>query len=162
MQRLIIKIFCTFFGTGLSPFAPGTVGTAFTSVLLVFTLGKVLSVNDCAYLVSILFLLGVVASDKYIGSASHLDPKEVVIDEVVGIILCTAATYWFLPDLSVIIICILSFIFFRIFDILKPFPISWCDKNIKGGFGIMLDDVIAGAIAILPSVFCGHIIMKFL
>lgn len=70
---------------------------------------------------------------------SH-DPKEVVIDEVAGTLVAFAA-------LSTWPMFIAAFVLFRFFDILKPFPIGWADKNIKGGVGVVADDLIAGILA---------------
>jgi phosphatidylglycerophosphatase A len=92
------------------------------------------------------------------------DPKEVVIDEVVGQLLTLICTLPFIekiyladkswvestsPYLLIAIFYPLPFILFRYFDICKPWPINWCDRNIKGGFGIMFDDIVAAFAAII-------------
>jgi len=125
-----------------------------------------------------LFIIGTVASELYIQDKPDQDPSEVVIDEVVGqlltSILCLFGhvmlmeyfrqeniyerkTYLFILDLFVTFI--LPFILFRIFDISKPWPIDYIDKNIKGGLGIMLDDVLA---AIFASVSFYALLFNFL
>ncbi|WP_375326538.1 phosphatidylglycerophosphatase A [Candidatus Tisiphia endosymbiont of Nemotelus uliginosus] len=110
----------------------------------------------------LLFIIGVYFSSHY---SKHIrkeeDPSEVVIDEIVGQMLTIILTsfsvlfiHWsgltqYLSEefINWIFIFILPFILFRFFDIIKPWPINWCDKNIKGGIGIMLDDVLAAIFA---------------
>jgi phosphatidylglycerophosphatase A len=76
-----------------------------------------------------------------------LDPKEVVIDEVVGVWIALFFVKFFTPEASDLLTFSLSFLLFRFFDILKPFPISYLDKNLKNALGVMLDDVLAGIFA---------------
>jgi phosphatidylglycerophosphatase A len=84
---------------------------------------------------------GIPAAESYCRASAKSDPSEVVIDEVAGQLLALALVP---PDwLSYA----LGFLFFRVFDILKPGPIGWADRKIKGGLGVMLDDVIAGVLA---------------
>jgi phosphatidylglycerophosphatase A len=134
------------FGSGLSPFAPGTVGTA--SALLVYLLlrpGGWIAVTVAA--VSI-FALGVLAANWVIREIGIEDPGFVVVDEWVGtwITLLPVLTLWpavgFAPGVAVE--CALAFVAFRITDILKPWPASWADRELHGGFGAMADDAIAG------------------
>lgn len=108
-----------------------------------------------------LFSIGTYFSSIYLKYAVGDDPKEVVIDEVVGqmlvIILCFTSVIFIqhsklqnlLGDkiINFIFLFLLPFSLFRFFDILKPWPINWLDKNIKGGIGIMLDDVLAAIFA---------------
>lgn len=86
--------------------------------------------------------LGMWAIKQYLSHAEAQDPSEVVIDEVVGMALLFTA----LPTYSIGWI-FLGFVAFRLLDSLKPFPIGWCDRHIKGPFGVMMDDVAAGVIA---------------
>ena len=104
----------------------------------------------------ILFIIGTIFSAIYVKKYSNLqDPKEVVIDEVVGqmltVMLCHLINGILSDCLDIFwsgyLVDTFAFIFFRIFDIFKPWPISWFDRNIKGGIGIMLDDVIAAVFA---------------
>lgn len=117
----------------------------------------------CALILStiILFIIGVIASNHYMKRTGKHDPSEIVIDEVVGQMLTSALTlvsvafvygskYGEILDKNIVdILCyfLLPFILFRICDIIKPWPIGWMDKNIKGGLGVMLDDVAAGLLA---------------
>jgi len=122
---------------------------------------------------AILFIIGVINSNIYMKGTNSEDPSEIVIDEVVGQMLTSALTmisvafvygskYGSLVDKAFIdIICffIMPFVLFRICDIVKPWPIGWMDKNIKGGIGVMLDDVAA---AILASILHFAIIFVFI
>lgn len=123
------------FGSGLLPVAPGTWGTlaAIPIYLLLF------GCHWFVYLTITLlaFILGVWVSDKVTRDLGIHDYKGIVWDEVVGFLL----TMFMAPPGLIWII--LGFILFRIFDIWKPQPIRLIDKKIKGGFGIMLDDVLA-------------------
>ncbi len=134
------KIFLTFFYSGLSPFAPGTVGTlagAIVGVLLLSILPQ-----STLFLLSILItVIAIKEIDKYEKITKTHDSKEIVIDEVAGI--------WIALSLSggTILQIVLSIIFFRIFDILKPSYIGKIDRDVKGGLGVMGDDLLAGVIA---------------
>jgi phosphatidylglycerophosphatase A len=90
---------------------------------------------------TIAFLIGWWASARVTSATTASDPGWVVIDEIAGqwlVLLAVPQRLWFYGA---------AFIAFRVFDIWKPFPVSWCDRNIKGGFGIMLDDVMAAIYA---------------
>ena len=125
-------------GLGLAPKAPGTFGT-----LLGLPLLLVMPPNQLAYVlvVIVLFVFGVWvcgACSQYLGVHDH---GAIVWDEVVGYLVTMVALpvtwQWMLA----------GFIVFRVFDILKPWPISWVDRRVHGGFGIMIDDVLAGLLA---------------
>lgn len=134
------KITATVFGAGLSPKAPGTIGSivALPIAWILFTQG-----GTPALLVATMavFLVGIWAAGVYAGDSGENDPSAVVIDEVAGQWL----TLLVVP--ADLILYALGFVLFRLFDILKPWPISWADRNIKGGFGIMFDDILAGVYA---------------
>lgn len=111
----------------------------------------------------VLFIVGVVFSSIYSKQTGRADPKEVVIDELAGQLLVISMSFFsvafiqhskiinFLPDraINIIFLFAMPFGLFRLFDIVKPWPISWADKNIKGGFGIMFDDILAALFAII-------------
>jgi phosphatidylglycerophosphatase A len=88
-------------------------------------------------------VIGVVASGAYGRRQAVEDPQEVVIDEVAGQLLALSLAPphwgWYLA----------GFALFRLFDITKPFPASWCDRNVKGGLGVMADDLVAGLYAMI-------------
>lgn len=124
---------------GFSPVAPGTFGS-----LAALPLCWLLSLmrGDAA----LIFVLVLVVLSTWIAHAAEKieaqkDPKQVVVDEICGM----AVTLFGLPFSPVFVIG--GFALFRIFDILKPFPIRWVDKKIPGGPGIVLDDILAGMFA---------------
>ncbi|MBL4583594.1 MAG: phosphatidylglycerophosphatase A [Pseudomonadales bacterium] len=138
------------FGSGLAPFAPGTAGTvaAIPLFLLLNMLPAELYLAACA----LTFVVGIPicgASAKALGVKDH---SGIVWDEFVGfwVTMAFAPSGW--------IWLVLGFAFFRLFDIAKPWPISWVDRNVGGGFGIMLDDLLAGLLAAASLAFISYII----
>ncbi|MCW9044778.1 MAG: phosphatidylglycerophosphatase A, partial [Alphaproteobacteria bacterium] len=94
-----------------------------------------------------IFFIGWLASNKYMEQASTKhDPGEIVIDEVAGQWLSLFPVSYFLGQADIIGV-IAAFILFRIFDILKPWPIRLLDSKVGGGFGVMVDDIGAGIVA---------------
>ena len=140
------------FGSGLSTFAPGTVGTlaAIPFYLLAgYTVGWSLAEpQNFIFLISIMFVVGCFCA-HYTGKALGVsDHGAIVWDEVVGYFV----TMFFVPYGTISLFelwvwTIVGFFVFRFFDIFKPWPASWVDKNIKNGFGVMFDDVLAGVFA---------------
>ena len=135
MKRFLTKLLATFFFLGYSPFAPGTVGTL-GGVVLFYLL------SSFSFLPYISFLIGFIIFSIWIsGKASEVfgnsDPGQIVIDEVCGYLI---TMFLISPSLKNII---LGFLLFRIFDIVKPPPIRRLE-GLKGGFGIVSDDVMAG------------------
>lgn len=132
----------TWFGFGFARPAPGTWGTigAIPFALFLMAIG-----GKAALLVGIavVFLLGLWSARKIEDMTQSHDNSMIVIDEVVGVwIALLASTFTFTSVL-------LAIVLFRFFDILKPWPVSWLDKNLKGSLGVMLDDVAAGKFAAL-------------
>ncbi len=140
MDRLIVAL-ATGFYSGKIPFAPGTWGSAFALIPWYFC--RTLSLAHYAMVLAILFVVGFLTA----GSAEKIfdrpDPGSIVIDEVMGIFV----TLTLAPNHPAA--WILGFVLFRIFDVLKPFPVSWLDTHLHGGIGIMLDDVMAGIYALI-------------
>lgn len=136
------------FGSGLIPFMPGTFGSISAIPLLLimstFPLWAFISITLLASIVGI-FLCGKTATDMQV----H-DHGSIVWDEIAGMFI----TFLLVP-ISAVSLC-LGFVLFRVFDILKPWPIGMIDKRLHGGTGIMLDDIIAGAMACV----CLHFIMS--
>jgi phosphatidylglycerophosphatase A len=130
------RLIGTWFGSGLSPKAPGTVGTL-AALPFAFFIQHFLGVEALAISALLLFPFGCWACTAYIREHHREDPSELVVDEVVAMWLVLA----FMPQ--TIIGYLIGFALFRAFDIVKPWPISWADSNIKGGIGVMLDDVLA-------------------
>jgi phosphatidylglycerophosphatase A len=135
----IALIIATFFGAGKLPKAPGTWGSL-AALPFAFLF---LHLNPVAYmgLTFFILLVGVFACDITEKSRNTHDDSDLVIDEVVGILI----TMTWLPISWQSLV--FGFILFRILDIWKPFPINLLDRRIKGGLGVMLDDVAAGIIA---------------
>jgi len=145
------------FGIGYSKYASGTVASFVTCVIFysLYSVGYLESRG--IYLICIIiiiFFLSILLIDKFSDVFDEKDAKEIVIDEFVGqniplffllFIPLNTATY----NKDFIILIVLSFIFFRFFDILKPYPINLIDKKMKNGLGVMLDDVIAGIFSAL-------------
>ena len=134
-------LIATWFGAGFLPKAPGTWGSLFAlpfAWLLVAAGGAPL----LAGAVAILFLIGWWASSHYIEQSGIDDPGSVVVDEVAGQWLTLVAVP--LDPLLYLI----GFLLFRIFDIIKPWPVSWADRRVGGGLGVMLDDILAGLYAL--------------
>ncbi|WP_116366795.1 phosphatidylglycerophosphatase A [Parahaliea mediterranea] len=127
------------FGSGLAPKAPGTFGTL--AAVPFYLLAAQLDL--AAYLVFLLlaFVLGVYVCDRASRDLGVHDHPGIVWDEFVGywITLCAAPAGWWWV--------VAGFVLFRVFDILKPWPIGWLDRRVHGGLGIMLDDVVAGVMA---------------
>ena len=138
-------------GSGLSPKAPGTCGSF---LAMFFCMALLMAPWYVTPLVAIVgFFIGVKACNEAEKAMGTHDHGGLVIDEFVGMFISIIAFpqgAWYLA--------ILAFALFRFFDILKPFPVSYADRNIKGGLGVMVDDVLAGIYALLS----GHIILYFL
>jgi phosphatidylglycerophosphatase A len=132
------------FGAGLSPVAPGTAGSL--AALLPWLALRELPPLYCALAIATAFVLGVQACDWAVRTLKIADPGVVVWDEFVGQWIALTPLLWLRGD--PLWICA-GFILFRIFDIAKPWPVSWADREVGGGFGVMLDDVIAGLYAAL-------------
>jgi phosphatidylglycerophosphatase A len=126
----------TWFGSGLSPFASGTAGS-----LAALPFAYLIQVNfgSGALLLAALaiFFLGWWASNQYLRHRGGEDPGEIVVDEVAGQwLLLSVLPYTWQGYLA-------GFLLFRLFDVIKPWPVSWADRKVKGGLGVMLDDMLA-------------------
>jgi len=137
MKKLNVNIiFLTVLGVGFIPFASGTFGSL--AGVFVGYIINIFSFNFFYFLIPILFIFGVIGSNIYENKTGKKDSSIIVIDEVVGQLIAM------MPIINNNFLIILSFFIFRLFDIYKPWPASYFDKNIKGGLGVMLDDVVAG------------------
>ncbi|MCP3869558.1 MAG: phosphatidylglycerophosphatase A [Gammaproteobacteria bacterium] len=123
-------------GSGASPVAPGTVGTI--AALPLYFLLRPLAPSVYLLLVAGLFLLGIWLCSLASRDLGIHDPGAIVWDEWVGLLV----TLWLIPEGVWWLLA--GFVLFRIFDILKPWPIGWLDRRVPGGLGIMLDDLVAG------------------
>jgi phosphatidylglycerophosphatase A len=129
------------FGSGLISNAPGTVGSA-VGVLLYILLSLFLNKIFIAALVIIFFIIGVRACEQTGRDLGVADHGGMVWDEIVAMMLVLL----FMPPS--LVLYGLAFAVFRMFDILKPFPINWLENKYKGGFGVMVDDVMAAIYSI--------------
>ena len=131
-----VRLLAVGFGSGLVPRIPGTVGTLVGIPLVV--VAAPLPILGYLGLVAIFFILGIWLcrqTTRYLGVHDH---PVIVWDEVVGYMIAMTGApmnWWSI---------IAGFVLFRLFDILKPWPIRWLDQNVEGGFGIMVDDAAAG------------------
>jgi phosphatidylglycerophosphatase A len=132
------------FGSGFSPVAPGTAGSL--AALLPWFALRELPPAGYALAVVLAFALGVWACTWVVGALRLQDPSVAVWDEFVGLWIALAPLL--LHGAGWLWICA-GFILFRVFDIAKPWPVSWADRRVGGGFGVMLDDVLAGGYAAL-------------
>lgn len=134
-------VLATWFGVGKFRYAPGSIGSL-TALPLAWWLSNSFGSQTLLSVSVILFIIGVWASENYANNIGQPDPSSVVIDEVAGQLFTLSFVTVDLWTLAA------GFILFRFFDITKPWPIYLVDRRIKGGFGIMLDDIIAAVFAI--------------
>ena len=141
------EIVATYFGLGLSPKAPGTVGS-FGTLPLAFILAYFTGIYGIVAVAIICFIAGVLATDVIIRNQKEKDPGKVVIDEVVGQLLAFSFVCDYLyQNLQNWLIYLFGFAAFRFFDICKMGPVKWFDSKMKNAYGVMLDDVCAGLMA---------------
>ena len=145
-------IFATLFGVGLLPFAPGTWGSLFGLIFFFYT-NIYLSINAQLFYILLLAIILFAILVCYFATKDLVDEekdqKSIVIDELAGVWIA------FIPGSGIVMMqdfltySILAFLVFRVFDIWKPYPISYVDKKIKNYMGIVLDDLVAGLYAAL-------------
>lgn len=138
-------VIASWFWTGLFPIAPGTIGSIAAipfAYIMIFLMGKPVFIAAIA----LLTLIGVWAADWVERKSGVHDASLIVVDEVIGMWIAFALlpidhNSWWLW-------AIIALISFRVFDILKPFPAGWIDKNVGGAWGVILDDIFAGFYAL--------------
>ena len=135
---------------GKIKYAPGTFASL-TTCFLFLLLVNIFSITVLFLITLIIFFYSFVAINNSFNEFKSEDPQEIVIDEVVGQMLPLLAIpiYETLYPLPKTYYCISAFILFRLFDVWKPFPVSYVDNNIKGSLGIMLDDIVASVYSII-------------
>lgn len=138
------KFFLTVGFSGLSPVAPGTVGS-FISLLLVLPLIQYVHVSTIFLLSLLISVIAVKQINIYEEEVGQHDGKEIVIDELAG--MWIAISICGITQENMMIMAPLAFIYFRIFDIWKPSVIGRIDRDVKGGWGVMGDDIVAGIAA---------------
>ena len=166
----MIKIFntqlVTMFGLGKIKKMPGTFGSIAT-VIILFVFFHILNFSSNKILLGliIIFIYSFYAIEAYIKNSKIKDPKEVIIDEFIGqsipIYLYEISHGTEKSQAEALIFYIVCFVLFRFFDILKPFPVNYFDKNFKNSFGVIMDDVFAGFYVVL-SIICFMVLSNYL
>ena len=165
MIKTINTLFVTMFGLGRFPKIPGTFGSLATVIILylffhVFNLPS----NLILMFLIVIFILSFSAVANHIKDNENKDPKEVIIDEFIG-----QSIPIYLYEIShgiekssneALIFYGICFMLFRFFDITKPFPVSFFDKNFKNSFGVIMDDVCAGFYVVL-SLICFMVLSNY-
>ena len=129
------------FGSGLFKKGPGTAGSL-AAIPIFYLLLNLPSLLQWLFVIT-LFFVGLYSSNKVIAVIDQKDPSFIVIDEIVAVL------FLFLLIPLNIKFLVFSFILFRIFDIFKPFPVSWAENYFKGALGIMMDDIVAALLSLL-------------
>ena len=166
MIKTLNTLFVTMFGLGKIPKIPGTFGSLATIIIL-FIFFHVLNLpsNIILIFLVIIFIYAFSAVTSYIENNENKDPKEVIIDEFIG-----QSIPIYLYEIShgtekshddALIFYGVCFILFRFFDIAKPFPVNYFDKNFKNSFGVIMDDVCAGFYVVL-SLICFMVLSNYL
>ena len=145
------------FGLGKIKFMPGTFGSLATAIFLFYLFHSLnISPGKILIILIIVFVYSFYAVSSYIKDSENKDPKEIVIDEFLGqsrpIYLYEISHGTTKESNEAIIYYVLFFILFRYFDIMKPFPVSFFDKNFKNSFGVIMDDICAGLCVVLTLV----------
>ena len=166
MIKTFNTLFVTMLGLGKVPKIPGTFGSLAT-VIILYLFFHILNISPNIVLIGliIIFIYSFSAVATYIKDNENKDPKEIIIDEFIG---QSIPIYLYeishgtekSPDEAVIFYGI-CFVLFRFFDIAKPFPVSFFDKNFKNSFGVIMDDVCAGLYVVL-SLVCFMVLSSYL
>ena len=165
MIKKFNSLFVTMFGIGKIKMIPGTVGSLATIIIL-FVLFHTLNISSNLILLGliIIFIYSFSAVASHTENSENKDPKEIVIDEFIG-----QSIPIYLYEIShgiekspneAIIFYAICFVLFRFFDIKKPFPVSFFDRNFKNSFGVIMDDVCAGLYVVL-SLICFMVLSSY-
>ena len=165
MIKTFNSLFVTLFGIGKIKMIPGTVGSLATIIIL-FVLFHTLNISSNLILLGliIIFIYSFSAVASHTENSENKDPKEIVIDEFIG-----QSIPIYLYEIShgtekspneAIIFYAICFLLFRFFDIKKPFPVSFFDRNFKNSFGVIMDDVCAGLYVVL-SLICFMVLSSY-
>ena len=133
-------LLATWFGAGLFPMAPGTAGSL-AALPFAYLISHYLGIVGLGVAIAIVFTIGIWAAHHYSKRTASHDAGPIVIDEVAG----QCLTLLLVP--ADIVLYAVGFALFRLADIVKPWPIGLADRRIKGGFGVMFDDLLAGGLA---------------
>ena len=165
MIKYLNYLFVTCFGIGSFRFAPGTLTSLVTTIFLYSLFHVVnLSSNIILLILFLVFIYSFYAVSEYIKYNENKDPKEIVIDEFIGqsipIYLYEISHGTIKSADEAIVFYSVCFVLFRFFDIVKPFPVSFFDKNFKNSFGVIMDDVCAGFYVVL-SLICFMVLSSY-
>ena len=153
------KLFLTLFYSGLTPKAPGTAGSI-VALILGMLLLKIVPDSTLFMLSILITAIAIKQIDIYEKEIGEHDSKEIVIDELAGMWL--ALSICGITDVIFYITGALAFVYFRLFDIWKPSLIGKIDQKVKGGWGVMGDDLLAGVAAGLAAAGTYQLILKFI
>ena len=160
------SLFVTMFGLGKIKFIPGTFGSLATTIILFYCF-HILNISSNIILIGliIIFIYSFYAVSTHIKNNVNKDPGEIIIDELLGqsipIYLYEISHGTTKENNEALIYYSIFFILFRYFDIMKPFPVSFFDKNFKNSFGVIMDDIFAGLYVVL-SMVCFMIVKNFI
>jgi len=152
MIKKINILIVTMFGIGNSKYAPGTSASFVTCLIYIFFFIFKINILYLVSFVAIIFFYSVYAIDYLKKKFSEIDAQEIVVDEFIGQSIPALTIYSFFEKTNLshfILYILISFVFFRIFDIFKPYPINEIDKKMKNGFGVILDDIVAGIFSVI-------------
>ena len=154
------------FGLGKIKYIPGTIGSFVTIIILYYLFHIInLSPNIFLFFLILIFIYSFYAVSSHIENNENKDPGEIIIDEFIGqsipIYLYEISHGTEKTQNEAIIFYGICFILFRYFDIMKPFPVSFFDKNFKNSFGVIMDDVCAGFYVVL-SLICFMILKSYI
>ena len=150
-------VFVTVFGIGKIKFAPGTLASLLTTCFLFYSF-HIVNFSKFIVLISLLviFFYSFYAISSYIVKRDNKDPKEIVIDEVIGqsipLYMYEISHNTAKDSQESFLFYIYIFVLFRFFDIKKPFPVNFFDRKYKNSFGVIFDDVVAGLYVILTLI----------
>jgi phosphatidylglycerophosphatase A len=162
MIKIFNTLLVTMFGLGKIKFIPGTFGSLATIIILFYLFHSLnISSNIILFGLIIIFIYSFYAVSTHTKDSKNKDPREIIIDEFLGqsipIYLYEVSHGTTKESNEAIVYYALFFILFRYFDIMKPFPVNFFDKNFKNSFGVIMDDICAGLYVVL-TVVCFMII----
>jgi len=157
MIKTFNSLLVTIFGLGRIRLMPGTIGSLATTIFLFYLFHKI-NISSNVILIGwiIIFIYSFYAVSTHIKDSKNKDPGEIIIDEFLGqsipIYLYEISHGTTKESSDAIIYYVLFFVLFRYFDIMKPFPVNFFDKNFKNSFGVIMDDICAGLYVVLTLV----------
>jgi phosphatidylglycerophosphatase A len=165
MIKIFNTLLVTMFGLGKIKFIPGTFGSLATIIILFYLFHSLnISSNIILFGLIIIFIYSFYAVSTHTKDSKNKDPREIIIDEFLGqsipIYLYEVSHGTTKESNEAIVYYALFFILFRYFDIMKPFPVNFFDKNFKNSFGVIMDDVCAGLYVVL-TVVCFMVVKSF-